>query len=194
MSVINAMSSCEHPTQVVGDMVAITERRGSLPGSHILYIGDGNNTASALAYMCASLPDMTLTLLCPEGYGLPQDVIERAVSRAKSVGSCIQVMTALEDIPEHVDVVYTTRWETMGVQRGDDGWREMFMPYKVDDELMKRVRKRSNRDVFFMHDLPAIRGLDVNSDVLDGESSIAFRQAFHKGTGAAASLLFGAGM
>ena len=193
MSVINAMSSCEHPTQVVGDMVTILEHRGSLSGAHILYIGDGNNTASALAYMCASLPDMSLTLLCPEGYELPDAVINRAKIRAEKVGACIRTSTDINEIPRDVDAVYTTRWETMGVPRTDDGWRDAFLPFKVDSALMSKVQQKSGKSVFLMHDLPAIRGLDIASDVLDGPQSIAFRQAFPKGTGAAASLLFGSG-
>jgi ornithine carbamoyltransferase len=193
MSVINAMSSCEHPTQVIGDMVTIIEKRGSLAGCHILYVGDGNNTAAALAYMCASLPDITLTLLCPSGYQVPDAVIAKARFRAEKVGSNIQTSSDVNNIPQHVDAVYTTRWETMGMARNDDGWRDMFLPFKVDATFMNNVQKRSNKSIFLMHDLPAIRGLDISSDVLDGESSVAFRQAFHKGTGAAASLLFGNG-
>jgi ornithine carbamoyltransferase len=143
--------------------------------------------------MCASLPDLTLTLLCPSGYQVPDPIIAKARIRAMKVGSDIRTSSDVNEIPQHVDAVYTTRWETMGIARNDDGWRDKFLPFKVDATFMSSVQKRSDKDVFLMHDLPAIRGLDISSSVLDGESSVAFRQAFHKGTGAAASLLFGTG-
>jgi ornithine carbamoyltransferase len=78
-----------------------------------------------------------------------------------------------------VDVVYTTRWQTTGTTKADPNWMEAFRPYAVTRELMARVGKADGSTVF-MHDLPAVRGEEVEAEVLDGESSIALEQACNK--------------
>lgn len=70
MPVINAMSDSEHPSQAIADLVTIKEVLGRTSDVHVLYLGEGNNTASALAYAVAQTPGMRLTLATPEGYGL----------------------------------------------------------------------------------------------------------------------------
>ena len=71
MMIINAMSEEEHPTQAISDLVTLCEEFGRLQGIHLLYVGEGNNTAAALAYAVSKIRDMRLTLVTPEGYGLP---------------------------------------------------------------------------------------------------------------------------
>lgn len=186
MSVINAMSACEHPTQAVADLATIKESFGRLSDIHILYLGEGNNTASALAYAVSLLPGMQLTLVTPEGYGLPESVLHKAQAVANRSGSYIGQQHDLDKLPKRVDVVYTTRWQTMGDQKPDANWIDKFEPYSVTAELMARVSKPSG--TIFMHDLPAVRGWDVTDEVLDGPQSRAFQQARHKLTSAMAIL------
>src|ERR1041385_6548127 len=78
MAVINAMSATEHPTQAIADLVTIKEVFGRLHDVDVLYVGEGNNTASALAFAVALTPGMRLTLLTPEGYGLHSSLLETA--------------------------------------------------------------------------------------------------------------------
>lgn len=178
MAVINAMSENEHPTQAIADLSTIKEAFGRLEGVHILYLGEGNNSAASLALAVSLTPGMRLTLLTPEGYGLPDDIIQTAAGFAAQNGSAVEHHHDINRLPEGVDVVYTTRWQTMGVQKPDPNWIEKFRPYSVTQELMARVSKPSN--TIFMHDLPAVRGQDVVNEVLDGPQSVAFRQAQHK--------------
>jgi ornithine carbamoyltransferase len=81
----------------------------------------------------------------------------------------------VRDLPEEVDVVYTTRWCTTGTAKPDPDWRSTFEPFRVGAELMERYPR-----AIFMHDLPAHRGEEVDAAVIDGPSSIAFEQAQHK--------------
>ena len=185
MSIINAMSENEHPTQAIADLVTIQERFGSLEGRHVLYLGERNNTASALAYAFSRLPHMHLTLVTPAGYGVPDEMIEEARSFGERNGSVIEEHHDMNRLPRGVDVVYTARWLTMGVQRDDPSWVDKFRPYTVTPEVMARV---SSGQTVFMHDLPAMRGFEVLDPVLDGPQSIAFRQAYHKMTSAMAVL------
>lgn len=182
MAIINAMSENEHPTQAIADLVTIREEFGHLDGVHILYLGEGNNSAAALALAVGMTPGMRLTLATPEGYALPDTMLELADSFAREAGSSIEQSHDIDSLPTNVDVVYTTRWQTMGVSKPDPDWRDKFRPYSVTKELMSRVSKPSG--TIFLHDLPAVRGDDVVDEVLDGPQSRAFRQARHKLTSA----------
>ena len=181
MSIVNAMSDTEHPTQALADLVTIKDVFGRLNGIKILYLGEGNNTASALAYAVSMIDGMQLMLVTPEGYGLPSWVIETANQLGRERGSVVEQHHDAANLPQGFDVVYTTRWQTMGVSKPDPNWREKFLPYTVSEEMMKRVSKDGT---VFMHDLPAVRGDDVVNEVLDGPQSVAFLQAKHKMTSA----------
>lgn len=178
MAVINAMSENEHPTQAIADLVTIKEALGRLD-VHVLYLGEGNNTAAALALAVSMTPRMRLTLVTPEGYGVPSSVLETANGLALQHGSSIEQHHRLDNLPRNVDVVYTTRWQTMGVPKADPDWVEKFKPYSVTKALMAETSKPSGTTIF-LHDLPAVRGMEVHDEVLDGPQSRAFRQSEHK--------------
>lgn len=185
MSVVNAMSENEHPTQAIADLLTIREATGRLSDIHILYLGEGNNSAAALALAVSLIPRMRLTLVTPEGYGLPEDVLRMAEDFGGQFHSVIEQHHCMDKLPQGVDVVYTTRWQTLGVAKTDADWLQKFEPYSVTPKVMTRV---SNATTIFLHDLPAVRGAEVLDEVLDGPQSRAFRQAEHKLTGAMAVL------
>ncbi|HEX8180614.1 MAG TPA: hypothetical protein VF525_13785 [Pyrinomonadaceae bacterium] len=186
MAIVNAMSESEHPTQAIADLVTINEALGRLTDVHVLYLGEGNNTAASLALAMALTPGMRLTLVTPAGYGLPATMLQTAQDLARQTGSTIEQQHDIEHLPAHVDAVYTTRWQTMGEPKADADWRERFAPYSVTPALMARVSKPTG--TIFLHDLPAVRGEDTHDAVLDGPQSRAFRQARHKLTSAMAVL------
>jgi ornithine carbamoyltransferase len=178
MAVINAMSEWEHPTQAVADLCSIEEHFGQLGELHILYLGEGNNTATALALACGHIPGIRLSLFTPEGYGLPSEFVQQAAEFGSRSGAIVEEFHDPDRLPSNVDVVYTTRWQTTGSSKPDPNWRAAFLPYSVTSDLMLRVSRRAG--TIFMHDLPAVRGEDVAADVLDGPLSIAFLQATNK--------------
>jgi len=186
MSIVNAMSEDEHPTQALADLSTLQEAFGRLSGLHVLYIGEGNNTAASLALAVAKVPGMRLTLVTPAGYGLPGGILESARQSSAAKGGAVLEHHDMEDLPQGVDAVYTARWLTMGVKKPDENWLDLFRPYTITPTVMARVSKRAG--TVFLHDLPAMRGHEVVDDVLDGPQSIAFRQAFHKMTSAMAVL------
>ncbi|MGH9761415.1 MAG: ornithine carbamoyltransferase, partial [Blastocatellia bacterium] len=191
VAVINAMSENEHPTQAIADLATIKESLGRFEGVHVLYVGEGNNTAAALALAVSMTKGMRLTLVTPEGYGLPSIILEVACGYARSSRAVIEEHHDIARAPKKVDAVYATRWRTMGEPKVDPDWREKFQPYAVNKELMARVSKSFG--TIFMHDLPAVRGEDVTDEVLDGPQSRAFRQAQHKMTSAMAVLCWSLG-
>ncbi len=183
LAVVNALTRDEHPTQAMADLATVRERFGTLSGVHMLYVGEGNSSARALAYAAALSPGFALTVVTPPGYGLPDSVFETA-ARLGGSGRITQTHS-VEEIGAPADVVYTSRWQTMGVSKDDPDWMTAFTPYQVTDELLDRV---GNDRTVFMHDLPAVRGQEVTDAVLDGPRSLAWRQAHHKMTAAMAVL------
>lgn len=186
MSIINAMSDKEHPTQAIADLATLQEQFGRLNGLHVLYLGEGNSTAAALALAVSKIEGMRLTLLTPENYGLPQEIFRQSQLFAMTYGASIEQYHTVEHIPKDVDVVYATRWQTTGSSKADPNWKEQFKPFSVTQTVMELASKSSG--TVFMHDLPAVRGEDVAGDVLDGSQSIAFHQAHNKLFGAMAVL------
>lgn len=186
MAIINAMSDNEHPTQAIADLTTLKEEFNRLDDVHVLYVGEGNNTAAALALGVSLTPGMRLTLVTPEGYGLQDDVLKTAQDFARQHRASVEEHHDINKLPQGVDAVYATRWQTMGVPKPDPNWRRVFEPYKVTEEMMAEVSKPSG--TVFLHDLPAVRGGDVTDGVLDGPQSRAFRQAWHKLTSAMAVL------
>lgn len=186
MAIVNAMSDKEHPTQALADLATLKEHFGYLDGLHMLYVGEGNNTAAALALAISKMRGMQLTLLTPEGYGLPPDMLAYAQTSAQKHQARIAQYHDFASLPKDVDVVYATRWQTTGSSKADPCWREYLTPYRVTQALFERVSRPSG--TIFMHDLPALREEDVSAELLDGPYSIAFHQAHNKLFGAMAVL------
>lgn len=175
MATVNAMTQEEHPTQALTDLISMQQRFGTIEGLRICYVGEGNNTAAALALALPRFPGVELELRTPPGYGLSAAVRERAEAIAAKGGASFVERHDMEALPQSVDVVYTTRWQTTGTTKNSPRWREDFAPFQVTSRLWDD----SPRAVF-MHDLPAHRGEEVTADVLDGPMSIAMDQAENK--------------
>ena len=175
MGVINAMSEDEHPTQALADLTTILQHFGTVSGLRLLYMGEGNNTATALALSLTRFAGNQLIFCTPPGYEIPRETMDKAKMYALANGASIQEQHHLNAMPGEFDIVYTTRWETTGTVKKDVNWKELFIPFRVTRALMEKYS-----DAIFMHDLPAHRGEEVEAEVLDGPRSIAFRQAENK--------------
>jgi ornithine carbamoyltransferase len=170
--VINALSEAEHPCQALADLLTIREKKGTLQGTTVAYVSDGNNVACSLA-LAGGLAGMHVRLASPEGYGTPKEVLTQAQVFAEKSGGSIEQMTKPEEAVEGSDVVYTDVWASMGQEAEAAARREAFAGYTVDASLMSRARP----DAIFMHDLPAHRGEEVTDEVMDGPQSVVFDQA-----------------
>ncbi|MER0481224.1 ornithine carbamoyltransferase [Streptomyces sp. Edi2] len=186
--VVNAMAAEEHPTQGICDLATISMCRGGVDGARIVYLGEGNNTATALAQGIAHFSGCQVTFATPEGYGLPAAALESAAKRAAELGTTLTQVHSTRELPHEADFVYTTRWQTTGTAKPDADWREKFLPFYVDDALMDRWPQAR-----FLHDLPAHRGEEVAGSVLDGDRSVAWGQARMKLTSAMSTLEWLAG-
>lgn len=170
--VINALSDGEHPCQALADLLTVREKKGSLKGVTLAYIGDGNNVANSLA-LAGGLTGMHIRIASPDGYEVVPPVLERATAFAVESGGSVTQLRDPEDAAADADVVYTDVWASMGQEAEAGVRREDFAGYTVDASLMERSRP----DAIFMHDLPAHRGEEVTAEVIDGPQSAAFDQA-----------------
>lgn len=183
MSIVNAMTEDEHPTQALADLTTMKQHFGELSGLEIVYLGEGNNTTTALALAIAKFPNMKISFFTPPNYNIDPMLLKYAQEEGVKNNTVIEEFHDLKKLPKQADVVYTTRWQTTGTTKPDANWREIFEPFAVTQELMNKFP-----DAIFMHDLPAHRGEEVEASVIDGVKSIVFEQAENKGHSAKAVL------
>ncbi|MDB9823350.1 ornithine carbamoyltransferase [Deltaproteobacteria bacterium] len=166
--IINALTDLYHPCQVLSDLMTIKEKKGQLENLKVAWIGDGNNVAHSWIN-AAHIIGFELLLACPSGYHPLPEVLEGA-------GKNIRVVDDPREAAEKADVINTDVWASMG-QEDQRGKRiSDFSGFQVDKELVSL----SKRDVLVMHCLPAHRGEEITSEVLDGPNSIVFDQAENK--------------
>ena len=185
---INALTYEEHPTQAIADLCAMREHFGSVRNLRIAYLGEVNNTARALALLVCKTPIGRLDVYSPDGLGFSMEEI--ASFDAIRSGHPVRQFHECPASPDPVDVVYTTRWQSMGEPRQEEDWLSLFTPFAVNEDVMKRFSGAA--DAVFMHDSPAVRGQEVSSDILDGigATSLAMKQVNHKASAAASALLW----
>jgi ornithine carbamoyltransferase len=175
LSVVNAMSASEHPTQALADLSFMLSARGALDHVGLLYIGEGNNSAASLALALSRVPGASAWFLTPPGYGLSAPVVEMATRNAAAHRSTFVEHHAMTELPDHVDFIYTTRWQTTGTEKPDPDWRRVFASFVVDRALVDRYPH-----AMVMHDLPAHREQEITASVMDLNRFVGFDQAAYK--------------
>jgi ornithine carbamoyltransferase len=168
--VINGLSDYYHPCQALADLFTVHEVFGTTAGRTLVFVGDGNNVARSLAICCGKL-GVRFILAAPEGYGFDEAFIQ--IYR-KRVG----VPEPLQNgQPAHAvgqaDVIYTDVWASMGQEAEREQRLRQFAGYQVNAQLLAMAPHHAR----VMHCLPAHRGEEITSDVLDCERSIVFQQA-----------------
>lgn len=178
--VINALTDDDHPTQLLADWLTIHERFGKdLKGRKFSYIGDGNNVAAAWLIMGATM-GAHVVVATPGGKWAPKaTVVNQALEIAKRSGAQIEVTSDAKAAAADASAIYTDVWMSMGDSESDRAEKiAALTPFAVTADLMKLTAK----DSIFMHCLPAHRGEEVSAEVIDGEKSVVWRQAFHRRT------------
>jgi ornithine carbamoyltransferase len=171
LHVVNALSDEQHPCQALADMMTVQERWGSMRGRRIAFVGDGNNVATSLAHASALL-GLPFHIASPRGYELPPQVVKSAAGAARD-GAELRMFNDPCEAVRGVDAIYTDVWTSMGQERETDRRKQIFAPYQVNPQLMKAAAPGA----LFMHCLPAHRGEEVTSEVLDSPASVVFDQA-----------------
>ncbi|WPE17258.1 ornithine carbamoyltransferase [Candidatus Thioglobus autotrophicus] len=163
--VINALSDESHPCQLLADIMTYQEHKGSIQGKTVAWIGDGNNMCHT--YMQAAKAfGFKLNIATPKGYEPDQVFTDNYADH-------ISLFNQASEACNQADLVVTDVWASMG-QEAEQTKRELaFKDFQVDQNLMKNA----NSDASFMHCLPAHRGEEVASEVIDGEQSLVWDEA-----------------
>jgi ornithine carbamoyltransferase len=169
--VINGLTIREHPCQALADLFTLHERFGDLRGVVLAFVGDGNNVYHSLALMGATL-GMEVRLAHPVGYGPNERIVARARAIAAASGSRLSFTDDPHEAVRGAAVVYTDAWTSMGQEAEAEERRDAFARYQVNAALVA-----ASPDAVVMHCLPAHRGEEITSDVMDGARSIIFEQS-----------------
>ena len=170
--VINGLTDLEHPCQALADMLTVKEHLGDWEGRKICFVGDGNNVSNSLL-LIAPLLGMDMSLACPKGYEPNDDILKTAREYASENGTEIIITDDIGVALENVDAVFTDVWVSMG-DEAEEAQRKMdFAPFQVNKDLMSLA----NDGAIFLHCLPAVRGQEVTSDVIDGPQSVIYDEA-----------------
>ena len=170
--VINGLTLREHPCQALADVFTIRERFGRLEGTVLTFVGDGNNVYHSLALLGADA-GMEVRLAHPSGYGPNPRIVALAEERAAATGARLVFGQDPTELVRGANVVYTDAWTSMGQEAEAEERRDAFALYRVDDALMAVA----GPDAVAMHCLPAHRGEEISSSVMDGPQSLIFEQS-----------------
>ncbi len=170
--VINGLTLREHPCQALADVFTIREHLGRLNGVVVTFVGDGNNVYHSLALLGAAF-GMEVRLAHPPGYGPNERVVGLARERAIASGGRLVFGDDPVELVRDAAVVYSDAWTSMGQEAEAEERRDAFAAYRVDDALMAAA----GPDAVAMHCLPAHRGDEIASSVMDGPRSLIFEQS-----------------
>jgi ornithine carbamoyltransferase len=171
--VINGLSDLLHPCQALADYFTLLERRGSLDGLKLAYVGDGNNVCHELMAGAVKLGS-AIAVACPQGYEPNPLILKSAVREAQKAGGPVPEVTQDPMVAvRNADAVYTDVWTSMGQETESQARVQAFQGFMITPKMMAAARK----DAVFMHCLPAHRGEEVSAEVMDGPQSIVFDQA-----------------
>ena len=170
--VVNSLSDFEHPCQALADLLTVRERLGSLAGTTLVYLGDGNNVAHSLL-LAGTLSGMTVRCATPPGFEPIPQVVHRAEEIASRTGGAVVILHDPVEAATDANVLYTDVWASMGQEEEADERALVFPAYQLSQKLVDVA----DDGVVVLHCLPAHRGQEITDEVIDGPHSAVWDQA-----------------
>ncbi|HEX4688365.1 MAG TPA: ornithine carbamoyltransferase [Nocardioides sp.] len=171
--VINALTDEFHPCQLLADLLTIRERKGELAGRTVAFVGDGACNMGNSWLLAGATAGLHVRIAAPEGHQPEAQYVERAREIGARTGATAEVMTDPKTAVAGVDVVVTDTWVSMGREEEAADRLAAFSDYTVTADLVSLA----SPDAIVMHCLPAYRGKEIDSDVLDGPQSVVWDEA-----------------
>jgi ornithine carbamoyltransferase len=165
--VINGLTDSSHPCQIMGDVMTLQEKKGSVADTVVAWSGDGNNVAVSWIHAAIRF-GFALRLACPDSLPPPPAVMDWA----RREGGRVTLTREPEEAVAGADCVVADTWVSMGVEASVNR-HNLLAPYRVDEQLMAKAKP----DAIFMHCLPAKRGEEVTAGVIDGPQSVVWDEA-----------------
>jgi ornithine carbamoyltransferase len=171
--VINALSDFSHPCQIIASILTIEEHLGKIAGKKIAWFGDANNVLNSYIHAAKAF-GFELAIAVPKELDFSDKEIAKAQKSGAKITRCFDAKKAAKD----ADVLVSDTWFSMGEEtRNDDASKQkkinLLSPYQVNSALMKLAKKTA----IFTHCLPAYRGFEATSDVIDSDRSVVFDEA-----------------
>jgi ornithine carbamoyltransferase len=163
--VINALTDDYHPCQLLADMQAYVEHRGSIKGKTVTWVGDGNNMCHSYINAAEQF-GFDLNIATPADYKPNQDIVNNAKAK-------ITLFNNVNDAVKNSDLIVTDVWASMGQEEEQKKREIAFADFQVTEQVMGLA----NHDALFMHCLPAHRGEEVSAGVIDGAQSVVWDEA-----------------
>ncbi|HZC99520.1 MAG TPA: ornithine carbamoyltransferase [Actinomycetes bacterium] len=171
--IINALSDRHDPCQTLAGLLTLRQRWGALAGRKVAYVGDGGNVAHSLLE-AAALAGMDISVATPYGLEPHPEVVARARALAAQRGCRVQLGLDPAAAVRDADAVVTDAWLSMhDPERARAVRAQLLERFRVDEALLAAAKP----DVWFLHCLPAFRGQEVTSEVIDGPRSLVLEQA-----------------
>ncbi len=162
--VINAMTGKYHPLQLLADVQTFEELRGPISEASVAFVGDGYNMCHS--YINAARQwGFKLKIACPKGFEPDPDILD-AANGATLVDNPAEAVSG-------ADLVVTDVWSSMGHEAEQAKRLAAFADYQVNEGLLDQA----NRDVLFMHCLPAHRGEEISETLFDDPRSAVWQEA-----------------
>ena len=165
--VINGLTDISHPCQILADIMTFEEKLGDIENKTISWVGDGNNMANSWIH-ASKIFNFKLRLACPS-VRLPD---ENIVKWAKDNGANIKIMNDPMEACKDSNAILTDTWISMGDENTVNP-EKIFNNFQVNDKLFEVAAD----DAIFMHCLPAHRGQEVSSEIIDGPRSVVWDEA-----------------
>lgn len=163
---INALTDQEHPCQILADIFTFEEKRGSIRGRTVTFIGDGACNVAASWIFASARAGFELRIAAPAKYQPEKELLQRAGGK----------VVLLEDPIEAArgsDLLYTDVWVSMGKETEAQTRLRDLERYKIDSKLVAAAK----RDALVMHCLPAYRGKEIDAETFEQNSLTIFDQA-----------------
>lgn len=171
--VINALSDAFHPCQLLADLLTIQEHKGRLAGLTVAFLGDGADNMVHSTLLAGATAGMHVRVGSPEQYPPDAAVVEDARRIASATGGSVALAHDPTEAVRGADVVMTDTWVSMGREDERDRRVAALGTYRVTPALMSEAAD----DALFLHCLPADRGYEVESAVIDGPQSVVWDEA-----------------
>ncbi|MGN6516580.1 MAG: ornithine carbamoyltransferase [Rhizomicrobium sp.] len=165
--VINGLTKYSHPCQIMADVMTFEEKRGSIKGATVAWLGDANNILTSWVHAAARFK-FKLNIASPKELSVHDDVREWA----QGAGAEVRFGSDPEKAVAGANIVVTDTWVSLG-DEDTTKRHNLLKAYQVNPAMMARADK----DAVFMHCLPAHRGQEVTDDVIDGPQSVVFDEA-----------------
>jgi ornithine carbamoyltransferase len=170
--VVNALTDEYHPCQILADLQTVIERRGQLPGT-LTYLGDGANNMAHSYLLGGATAGMHVRIGSPEQFQPDPAVLKRAADIATDTGGSVLWTADPAAAADGADVLATDTWVSMGQEGEYEARIAPFLPYAVDEAALGRAAD----DAVVLHCLPAYRGKEIATAVIDGPQSAVWDEA-----------------